>query len=83
MTNLSESLRRFAEPDDVKSARGAAHASFDRIWKQGWMSRTKAYHWLADQMGLRPCQAHIVNFDTHQCKTVIRLANRYLDEVRR
>jgi hypothetical protein len=83
MTNLSDSLRRFAEPHDLKVARGLAHLAFDRIWKQGWMSRTKAYHWLADQMGLPPCQAHIVSFDEQQCKTVICLANRFIDEVNR
>lgn len=43
--------RAKAEPGSpLAAARMAAHSSFDTIWKSGWMSRSRAYQWLADEL---------------------------------
>ena len=49
-----------------------AHDEFDKLWKEGDMSRSEAYHWLTKKMKLGR-QAHIAEMDVGQCRRVIGL----------
>ena len=56
---------------ELRKIRARAHKAFDSVWKQGYMTRTDAYRWMADFMGLRRQDAHIGRFGTYQCEKVI------------
>ena len=43
----------------TRAARSAAHAAFDRLWKNGDWPRSSAYVWLSKALGLRPAECHI------------------------
>ena len=49
------------------------HRVFDGFWRQRKMSRTRAYHWLAENMNLPAGKAHIGGFEMDQCQRVIDL----------
>jgi hypothetical protein len=49
-----------------------AHAAFDPLWKNGEMSRGKAYLLLQDLMGISAGQAHIGEFTVDDCKLLIQ-----------
>ena len=53
--------------------RNSAHALFDPIWQSGQMTRSKAYEWLAREMGLPKQRCHIGGFDEAQCKRVVEV----------
>lgn len=53
-----------------------AHQAFDPIWKFRHMSRSGAYAWLSEQMGLPPEKTHIGMFDLEQCGQVMRICAR-------
>lgn len=56
---------------EVRAARRLAHKHFDQLWKSGEMTRTEAYKWLSQVMGLRYEQSHIARFDLDQCRRVV------------
>lgn len=58
----------------TKRARMAAHAAFDRLWRHGGMTRTGAYRWLQQAMGLSEGEAHIGRFTAEPCRKLIHLA---------
>lgn len=57
----------------VNALRIFAHAEFDKLWKSGSMSRSAAYAWLSEQMGLSPAKTHMKLFTISQCELVIAL----------
>lgn len=59
--------------ENLRAARKAAHTSFDPIWKTGSLTRTDAYHWLANQMGIRYRDCHIALFSEDQCLQVVEI----------
>lgn len=71
----SDALRELARNlnADAAVARGAAHDAFDPIWQSGKMSRTAAYKWLAERMGLNADDCHMEKFDAQQCHKVIEI----------
>lgn len=61
----------------LRLARNAAHAAFDRLWKvkmrQGFtkaQARGAGYRWLADQLGIERKDCHIGAMDLAQCERV-------------
>lgn len=70
LRDLSFKLRDLGS-NDVKLARGAAHAKFDLLWKRQLMTRREAYLWLQKTMGLTEQQAHMEQMDIEQCKQVV------------
>lgn len=62
---------------ELRAYRRKAHGLFDRIWRRRWMSRSKAYAWLSEQMGLAREETHIGMFSIEQCRTVIDLCLAY------
>jgi ssDNA-binding Zn-finger/Zn-ribbon topoisomerase 1 len=55
----------------TRAARIRAHDVFDRIWKEGHMSRKNAYMWLAKAM--KRDVVHIGSMDVDECEAVVRL----------
>lgn len=60
---------------ELRMAKSEAHAAFDPLWRDGGMTRSAAYKWLAHKMGLPAGECHIGEFDVAQCKEVKRLAD--------
>jgi hypothetical protein len=72
-------LGRLADAQ-LRALKIKAHIALDRLWKNGHMSRTYAYLWLAEQLGIAECECHIGMFSTQRCKDVITLCNeKYQD----
>ncbi len=57
----------------LRGLRMRAHAAFDPIWRIGGKSRSDAYQWLADGMGMDKKETHIGMFNEEQCRKVIEL----------
>lgn len=62
---------------ETKQARIAAHAAFDRLWKEGPFSRREAYQELARLTGLSTDDAHIGKFDKPACERLIALLQQH------
>ncbi len=58
---------------ELREAKKAAHAAFDRLWKSGAMRRKDAYRWLADNLGISTDACHIGEFDVPLCRRVVEL----------
>lgn len=60
-------------PGDQKTRldRRQAHTVFDRIWKEGRMSRASSYAWMQKVMGMSEAQAHISRLNSDQCVQLI------------
>ena len=56
----------------LRAAKRNAHDAFDPIWREGEMSRGKAYSWLAEQLNVPKEDCHIGMFDIQQCMKVVR-----------
>lgn len=62
----------------LRRAKIRAHDAFDMLWRKspfGWTkakfkSRSKAYAWLADALGIAVTDCHIGMFDVDMCKRV-------------
>lgn len=61
----------------LRLKRMETHSIFDAFWKNGVMSRTQAYRWLSEQMGLSEECTHIGSFEMDACEQVIRLCREY------
>lgn len=55
----------------TRRLRKLAHHVFDKLWKDGEMTRSDAYTWLAERLGIQRDQCHIGLFDAAQCQRVI------------
>jgi hypothetical protein len=59
----------------TKSARKAAHAAFDPIWKSQpnkGKARAEAYKWLAEKLDIERWRCHISWFDVDFCQLVVK-----------
>ena len=66
----------------LRKARNEAHYCFDKLWKEPAriMKRNEAYGWLAKQLGIEKEKTHIAWFEIEQCKKVIELVKKKLEE---
>lgn len=63
-----------AEPGSALArARQAAHRAFDPKWQAGRMSRSQAYNWLSQKLGIRKHECHMIQFDIPTCERVIAI----------
>lgn len=78
--NSNKPLGRLADKD-LRKAKNQAHAAFDPIWKDEHMTRSKAYKWLADKLGIESAgrDCHIGMFDVDKCLDVVRVCNEYFE----
>ena len=56
--NSTKRMGRLANAE-TRRLKQQAHAAFDPLWKTGRMSRTKAYAWLREAIGLSERDCHI------------------------
>lgn len=72
--------------EDLRRAKGKAHAAFDRLWKAKQQrdgcsmdaARGSAYAWLSEQMDIPFAETHIGMFDVAQCERVVELCRPYM-----
>lgn len=57
----------------LRRAKMEAHAAFDPIWRTGEMSRSAAYAWLANELGIPRVKTHIGYFDLKTCRRVVEV----------
>ena len=64
----------------MRDARKEAKLSFNPLWEDGGpMTRTQAYAWLAEQLGIKNKEeCHIGWFDVETCKRVVQVCDDYL-----
>lgn len=71
-----EPLGRLANTE-LRKMKMEAHSAFDPIWRgsKGKTTRSEAYAWLADQLGIPFPECHIGMFDVEMCRKVIEVCN--------
>ncbi|PHM37141.1 zinc-finger-containing protein [Xenorhabdus innexi] len=52
---------------ETRAARNRCKPHFERIWKSGKLTRTDAYKWLAEKLGINPGECHFGWFDAEMC----------------
>lgn len=69
----------------LRRAKMDAHNAFDPLWKSKEMTRSQAYAWLAEALGISPANCHIGMFDVDGCNAVIAAVaeRRYIAEMER
>lgn len=66
----------------TRDARKEAKDWFNPIWQDGLMTRTQAYHWLAEQLGITKVEeCHIGWFDEDMCERVKVACGPKLEEL--
>jgi hypothetical protein len=60
----------------TRAARKAAKAAFNPLWQgvgtaPAAMTRTEAYAWLSQELGIEPTRCHIGMFEVAQCRAVL------------
>lgn len=58
---------------ELRELRKKAHECFDPLWKNKTYSRSSAYKWLSEKLGIPVGKTHIAMFNKEQCKKVIAL----------
>ncbi len=59
--------------------RQQARRSFDRIWRQGYTSRSQAYTWLGRQLRIDRLDAHMGRMmDYQSLEDVIEVSDKYI-----
>ena len=62
----------------IREARKLAKAIFNPLWQQHGMTRTAAYAWLAQQLGIANVQeCHIAWFDEAMCRRVVAVCGSH------
>ena len=67
--------------EEMREYRKRAKSLFNPIWQNGKRTRTEAYRWLANLMGLEPGDCHFGMFDVQQCKEAIRIMRASLHNI--
>ncbi|MFG0647737.1 zinc-finger-containing protein [Leclercia adecarboxylata] len=63
----------------TRDARKSCKLPFERIWRSGSMSRSEAYKWLADKMGIPTDECHFGWFSDEQCQVAMTHCNEWLN----
>jgi hypothetical protein len=72
-----EAVRRRKEAAKARSveyARMRAHDAFDVIWREGYMTRSQAYEWLAGEFGR--IEVHMKTMTIEECRQVEEFVKR-------
>lgn len=56
---------------ELREAKKNAHSAFDPLWRSKKMTRSEAYKWLAEALGIEQAKCHIGMFDVEQCEKVV------------
>ncbi|MGL6141541.1 MAG: zinc-finger-containing protein, partial [Enterobacterales bacterium] len=71
-----KALGRLANAE-LRKAKSLAHRAFDDIWRDKHMSRSQAYSWLAESLGIEKKDCHIGMFDVDMCMRVVDVSENY------
>lgn len=63
---------------ELRELKKKAHNVFDKIWRNGELTRVEAYKLLQTKMKLKKFQTHIGEFNIAQCNEAILICNEYL-----
>lgn len=66
----------------TRQARGRAHKCFDKLWKEGLISRDKAYADLASFLMVNINNCHMSMFNEETCHDVINFSKQRLKDLR-
>jgi len=61
---------------EMRNARKTLKEAFNPLWQHGSMTRSEAYAWLAQQMGISEGECHIGWFDVKQCTKALAIVKR-------
>lgn len=61
---------RLAKPE-LRALKQQVHAAFDPLWQGRETSRSSAYGWLAEAMGIPHGECHIGKFDEQRCRDAL------------
>ena len=56
---------------DLRELRVRVHGFFDGLWRSGVVSRTEAYEWLSEELGIVPDLCHVGMFDEETCRRAL------------
>ena len=63
----------------LRALRTAAHHAFDKLYRNGFMTRQEAYMWLANLISAPLGQAHIGYLGEYYCNLVIQESRLLLE----
>lgn len=67
--------------DEVtRAARRDCKVSFESVWKTGLLSRSEAYKWLAQELGISPGDCHFGWFEADVCFRAKTICEQYLEQ---
>lgn len=62
---------------ELRKAKMAAHAVFDPLWgNKNFPTRSFAYKWLANKLGINVKDCHIGMFDAETCNKVVEICKK-------
>lgn len=62
----------------MRNARNRSKGDFNRIWREGHMSRDGAYAWLTRQLGIQASECHFGLFDIERCAQAQTVCQQFL-----
>lgn len=62
---------------ELREMRSQVHWDFDQIWQLKHMTRTQAYEWLAEQMGISQEDCHVAMFDIVKCQQAQQILDKF------
>lgn len=71
--DTDKALGRLADKN-LRDAKIAAHAAFDKLWKEGAMDRKTAYSYISQRLGIPIQYTHIGYFNVATCKQVVLIS---------
>lgn len=71
-------LGRMADRE-TRKLRTKAHNAFDPLWRNGYMTRSRAYTWLAATLGIDYSECHISWLSKEQLKQTAAICSEYLE----
>lgn len=75
-----DKLKRYRDRQGImrsdRRGRISAHEEFDKLWREGYMSRGQAYEWLAREFGKDV--VHMKQMNEAECKRVVELVDDLL-----
>lgn len=66
--------------NETREARIIAHSVFDKIWKQGTMTRKEAYKWLSSMTDIPKKRCHIGMMNLNEANLVISICKDKLND---
>lgn len=72
-----EPMGTLANPQ-LRALRTATHRQFDKLFKQGYMTRKEAYMWLSHVIDAPQKETHIGKLSEYYCNVVMRESAKFL-----